>query len=1089
MKTKEIELSSVQRAAVETVGRNVCVSAGAGSGKTRVLVERFVYLVMEHQISPQAILAITFTEKAANEMKRRIVERLREENLEEARREVENASIGTIHAFAARLLKEHPLEAGVDPHFVILESHEAEILQERVLDGVIETLAREKEVFNLLHRFEERKVRAGILKVYRQSRNFETPFEELLKKRSPASREEWESEIRKGLAQLGDMDCAWTDVDSLLVIKSRLRAAGKQKELIRRIQERILDLASFIRENESLSEREVFIRLALQFERSYEEVKQTNRALDFDDLQLRAVKLLNSESPVSRSLRKLTQEKFREIMVDEFQDTNHLQNRLLELVGRPTNLFVVGDYKQSIYSFRGTDVQIFLKKEKTISLNENYRSRPTLIEFVNRFFETLWQEDGLPFEKLEALREEKEAGPRVERLALVEKKNESLDEIRIREARTLAQRVLALVNEGYRFGEIAILFEAMTPVHFYEQAFRQAEIPYYVVSNRGFYHQPEVRDVLSFLAALENPKRDIPLAAALRSPLFQISDETLFWLARRAKKDRAELPLAEGLWEFESIPEILEPERQKLRFFTRTFNHFLQEKEKFRISRLIETLYRTTGFDLYVLKLRQGERRYANLRKLVELAREWESKEALHLGDFVRAVKALETRDIRESQAQAEAEEGNVVRLLSIHMAKGLEFDVVVLPDLGRKERPETGNFSLTPEEGLGLGTDTLTFRRNLARTERIRSEESKRLLYVAMTRAREKLILSGPQKEVEPDISFHQMPTWADWLERIIGDGSQREPSPEWGIAAIPETPPSAFPYELKKSLAQRKSIRKCLAALEPVRMKMEPAGIEPLLQNLILPQKAYFRRIDLPVSAFLLFAQDPEAFFRRYDIGVLDEEKVTSGLELKDGEEEEVLRDETEELGSAEFGTRVHQILEQVILRRTSVREAEGLVARFTTDLSQKEREEIRDLVVRFLEGPEAKEIFEGKFVSPELPFILRLPHGLIQGTLDLIYQRKNGDWVILDYKTSRVTPETFKARAEDYRLQLELYALAAWKIMGISPAEAQVHFLRGGLTHPLFFSAGDFDRLYAEFSGLQERIIDFRKERIKETSPGRF
>ncbi len=1078
MKTKEIELSNAQRTAVETVGRNVCVSAGAGSGKTRVLVERFLYLVTQHQISPQAILAITFTEKAANEMKRRIVRRLREENLEEARRQVENAPIGTIHAFAARLLREHPLEAGVDPHFAILESHEAEILQERVLDRVIESHAGELDVFNLLRVYGEKSIRDGILEVYRRSRNSETPFGELLKRRTQADPKTLESEIKRGLEELGRDGCQWDDIDSLLALKSTLRAAGKQKELIRRVQEGILDLISLLREEESLPIRDVFIRLALEFERSYEEVKRSDRVLDFDDLQLRAVRLLGADTPVSKALRKVYQDKFREILVDEFQDTNHLQDRLLECVRRESNVFVVGDFRQSIYGFRGTDVQIFLDKEETfrsapngahVALAENYRSRPPLIDFVNRFFETLWREDALPFEKLQAFREEERDGPRVERLALQEKEKEGLDEIRIREARSLARRVRSLAEkEGYRYGQIALLFEAMTSVHFYEQEFRRLDIPYYVVSNRGFYHQPEVRDILSFLTALENPKRDVPLAATLRSPLFQISDETLFWISRRAKKERQGRPLAEGLLEFESILEIPPLEQEKLRFFKDTFDRFLSQKEKLRISRLIELLYRVTGFDLYVLKLRAGERRYANLRKLVELAREWESKEPLHLGDFVRAVKGLETRDIRESQAQVEAEEGNVVRFLSIHMAKGLEFGVVVLPDLGRGDRTGALDFSLSEEEGLGL-RGTLTDRRNKTRADRARSEESKRLLYVAMTRAREKLILSGPKKTLKPDTSFHEMPTWAHWVERVLGEG-------EWDVSEIPEAPADPLPFEKRKSLAERKPIRKHLEALEPVRLKEEPAGIESLFENLSLPEKAYFRRIDLPVSAFLLFAKDPEAFFRRYEIGVPDEIGTVSLLEVK----EEEVRSE-EELTSAEFGTRVHQILEQAILRRALVREAEVLVLRFTQDLNQNEREAVRDLVIRFLRSPEAREILQAKVFHPELPFVLRLPHGLIQGTLDLIYERRRGEWVILDYKTSEVTPETYKTRAEDYRLQLECYALAVWKILGTAPSEARIHFLRAGLTHVIRFSAGDFERLHAAFASLQERILDFRKERI--------
>ena len=237
-----MELSKTQKLAVETVGKNICVSAGAGSGKTRVLVERFLHLVMKHGLSPSEILAITFTEKAANEMKRRIVERLREENLEAARREVENAAIGTLHAFAARLLREHPIEAGVDPYFVILESAEAELLQERVLDETVETLASDAEVFHLLHAYGEESVRSGILEVYAQSRNSEAAFEALLRKRAAANRKELEAEIKKGISELANKEeigkFSLSDIPSLKMLHSHLRAAGKQKEIIRRVKMR-----------------------------------------------------------------------------------------------------------------------------------------------------------------------------------------------------------------------------------------------------------------------------------------------------------------------------------------------------------------------------------------------------------------------------------------------------------------------------------------------------------------------------------------------------------------------------------------------------------------------------------------------------------------------------------------------------------------------------------------------------------------------------------------------------------------------------------------------------------------------------------
>lgn len=1089
-----MRLSEAQRLAVETVGKNVCVSAGAGSGKTRVLVERFVHLVTHHGVSAREILAITFTEKAANEMKRRIVERLRAEGLEEARREVENAAIGTIHSFCARLLREHPVEAGVDPFFIILESSEAKLLAERALDEAIETLVHEKEIFDLLRVYGEGRIRVDILGAWRCSRNTNLSFEEILRRRTPAAREGLVRELRKGLREIaGTKGCdeARQELEGLLAgealgleeisrftqLKKKLRAAGERKPAIQRVQEMILDLASFLHEEATLPLREVFIRLALEFEKTYEEAKRPSRALDFDDLQRGAVKLLGSDSPASRALRKIYQTRFREILVDEFQDTNRLQDQLLELIRRESNLFLVGDLKQSIYGFRGTKVEIFLEREKTfeaspcgvrISMAENYRARPKLIDFVNAFFEILWKEDAVRFEKLQAARPEEGNGARVDRIALQKVQGQSSEEVRIREARALARHIQEFVEkEGFRYRDIACLFEAMSDVHFYEQELGRLGIPYYVVSNRGFYSQPEIRDMMSFLIALENPKRDIPLASALRSPLFQVSDETLFWLARGAKRVRDTAPLMEGILELDSIPEISEGERDKVQFFKETLEHFLAHKEKLRISELVEGVLQVTDYDLYVLKLRQGERRLANLRKLVELARQMEAKDSIHLGDFVHAVKDLETLEVRESQAQVEAEEGEVVRLMSIHMAKGLEFPVVILPDLGRGEKSEGWRFLTSEEEGLGV-EGSLTFRRNKQREERFRSEESKRLLYVAMTRAGERLVLIGPGGEPSSKDSFHDMPNWAAWVDRILSEG-------DWEVKNVIEPAAEPYPFERRKALAERSAIQRHLENLSPIPQRTLPPDVDRFLERLGVPERVYFQRIDLPVSAFLLFARDPEAYFRHYEIGIPENGEMRQGTELKTEEWKG-----EEEITSAEIGTRVHQILERILRRRAGIREIERIVGQFTQDLSEHLREDILGMIQRFAASPQAEEVWGGKAFYPEIPFAFRLRHGLVQGTMDLIYERQKGEWLILDYKTSEVDSKTFAARAEDYRIQLELYALAASQILRSPVREARVYFLRQDLAYSIPFAPAEFERLYEKFTALQEEILKFRREK---------
>ena len=191
-------------------------------------------------------------------------------------------------------------------------------------------------------------------------------------------------------------------------------------------------------------------------------------------------------------------------------------------------------------------------------------------------------------------------------------------------------------------------------------------------------------------------------------------------------------------------------------------------------------------------------------------------------------------------------------------------------------------------------------------------------------------------------------------------------------------------------------------------------------------------------------------------------------------------------EELTRAEFGTLVHQILEQVLIRKLKGKEADRLVTRFTQDLGEKMRQEILEMVRRFIQSEEAQALLKSRAFHAELPFVLRLPHGLIHGKADLVYQNQKGDWIVLDYKTSVVDESSFAARGEEYRIQLELYALALSKILGVPPAEARIHFLRPSLTHRIPFAPDDFEKFFQKFTDLQSKIIEFRKERLLSPLP---
>ncbi len=1142
-----MKLTKAQEEAVRTTEKNICVSAGAGTGKTRVLAERFLYLVENGLARPTEILAITFTEKAANEMKSRIAEAFRARGLEEARRELESGTIGTIHSFCSRMLKEHPLEAGVDPDFRVLEEDESHLLQDEVLDELMESRFQEPDVFQLLRVYSEEAVRDGLRELHKKLQTFQRTREDfsvlerkvtadptdVLKQKSLKAlevikkREEREKDISELERALQVPVKSWDDLERVREIANRFQRRGKSKEDIVTLRDCLDDWAASWAEALSEPFRRTFIRLVGEFESKFYEAKREKAFLDFNDLEQEAVRLISGDRPSQHAILNFYRDKFKFIMVDEFQDTSPVQNQLITLLSQENNLFIVGDWKQSIYGFRGAEVSIFFEKEKLfqnsdtsrwMAISESFRSRSEVLEFINPFFQKLWAGEGKTFDALSAgLEFPEKKMPSAEWITIEQEEGEKAEELRIKEAQALALRIQELMETGeFQYRDFAMLFRAGTNIHLYEYELRHLNIPYYVVSGRGFYRQSEIRDLMSALEFLENPHLDIPLAALLRSPLVQVSDETLFLLAEASKRTDQNLPLYKAVLEFESLSDLNGEERAKLRNFNDIFGTLLSEKEKWSASECLERILEKTGYHLYVLGLPQGRRRFANVRKLLEMARQAEVREPVHLGDFVRYIKGLVTQEVRESEAQVEAEEGNVVKLMTIHKAKGLEYKVVLLPDLNRKTKKDYFKFSLVPEIGFGMKAwneaarafeATPTFRAVTEEVNRKSREESKRLFYVAMTRAKEHLIFSGseavvidgsakPVSENENEEGNGEKATWYDWV-------SEFSKSYEGPLVRRTVT---KLPHVFKRragALAERKKIRESLLAGEPIRVKT-PAGVEHILEALkpIVPLR--FERIDLPVSAYAVFEHDPEEYRRVYELGVLREE----GEKI----EEWNLGEDEESIHAADFGTVVHAIFEHLVSHPDRAgKQLPHLLESLAGDLNEQVQKEIQALCRQFLKSKTFSEIKNAKARYAEIPFVLRLKSGLIQGTLDLLYQTQDGKWVILDYKTSViVSPKgakqskglgtgsaiseiasasfgasprndkrggTLEEVAERYRSQMMLYALAAHELAKIPLDYARLYFVRGDQTFDFPLGGMDFPELRKKFEEVQKQILTKR------------
>lgn len=717
-----MDLTKIQKIAAQTVGKNVLVSAGAGTGKTRVLVEKILHLLRTEKATLAELLVLTFTEKAANEIKTRLSSSFREWDLERPRRDLEKAAISTFHGFAARLLKEHPVEAGVDPDFRVIETERSALLKEETMTEVFAKVYGEKNgSFEFLPIYGKDVTRDGILKVFiaarHEGKNLREFFLENEKKEREVSEKkekELPLEAQALLSKLEEIDAqAWArflnnnkwDEKTFGDFKEwSALYKGKRKAGWKEWRALLEDLAALRWGPLAAPWKEKFESLSLAFEAAYSAKKKEKSFLDFDDLQMKAVGLFRGEKPALQKLRERYQRAFKFILVDEFQDTNFLQMEFIELLSSGNNLFMVGDYKQSIYGFRGAEPGIFLAKEKLygdgaegtrIFLAESFRSGPPVLDFVNGFFKTLWAEDGFPFEPLLARSAPKGENvpqdPAVEVLVTGLKENEDMRCARLREARTIAARIGELhEKDKIPYGDIAVLFQAMTLSGIYEDAFKSAGVPYFIVAGRGFYEQPEIQDMMSFLSHLERPLADIPLAATLRSPFFHITDDTLFWLSRQAKAKSEDAPLFHALRTGKFVQEISQEQRTRLETFLRITRALGQLKDRVPLSELIDKILEGTGYELSVLMDPKGVRRYANLKKLIAMVREYEAYERMPLAAFLNILKKLKVQEVRESEAQITLETGaEAVRMMSVHAAKGLEFPVVFVADLGMDPDPQ----------------------------------------------------------------------------------------------------------------------------------------------------------------------------------------------------------------------------------------------------------------------------------------------------------------------------------------------------------------------------------------------------------------
>jgi ATP-dependent helicase/nuclease subunit A len=782
------------------------LSANAGSGKTSVLSERFVRLVLEDDVEPGRILAITFTDKAAGELRTRVRGRFVELGRRDRARDLDAAWISTFHGLCARILRAHAVRAGLDPAFTVLEEAETRDLRGSAFERALaDFLADDRaETLDLVAAYGVDALQLRITTAHDQLRSAGQTHPRL-----PAvTVAEPDGAALAATLERADAELA-PDDERRSVIGART-ALSRCRELLSRLVDgappalSALDDAAFKPGNtkalqgdgcaaylealdafagawrDTLAAAAVVLldELLVRYAAAYAEGKRARAALDFDDLELLARDLLRDTPAIRASYA----ERFERVMVDEFQDTNATQLSLLELLG--TDRFVVGDELQSIYSFRHADVRIFRAQRAALAqagaaaeLAANFRSRPDILGVLDVAMGPLHGAAHVPFVAARTADGQPDA-PIVELLLTDAEAVEawppellaSLPQAaakRRAEARVVAGRIAELVRgEGVPASDIVVLLRAATDMAVFERAIEEQGLATLAAGGRGYWGRQQVLDLCAYLGALANPRDELALLGLLASPLVGLSADGLAIVARTARPGArwdaltaAFPPRGEDGGEGDEERDIDVPlrdllpdaDRDALANFCPWFADERRHAPRRGLDVLLQRIVDRTGYDLHVLGLPGGRRRWANVLKLQRLAAAFESRRGRDVRGLIDLATAELEAEARETDAPVELGDATAIRLMTMHAAKGLEFPVAVIADLGRSGRNDSDDL-LVREGRVGLrlrtidGASAKTLDWEALREEQQTAdlEEEGRILHVAMTRAEERLILSG---------------------------------------------------------------------------------------------------------------------------------------------------------------------------------------------------------------------------------------------------------------------------------------------------------------------------------------------------------
>ena len=1248
------EWTEEQENAITARNTNLLVAAAAGSGKTAVLVERIIQLIIKDKVDIDRMLVATFTHAAAGEMRERISAALlaelekKDENEEYLRKQMNllnRASINTLHAFCTDVVRKYFYLIDVDPNFRIGDTTETSIMKLEAIEELLESeYAKESPAFlNLVEMFGGGKDDAPLQKLVLQA------YEFIQSKPNPLA---W-METRAGDFNMTEEEfacCPWIEsltqqlrinlsgardlfseavqitemvqgplayqpalIDDVQTVEQLIKALGQGlpslyeqlaevqysrlgrvskdtdavlqeevkelraqgKKVIDNIQSKILfQTPEQFRQdlNELYPEIEYLCKLVTSFTAVYRDKKSDKGILDFNDLEHYALAILAKQEAAEEY-----QRKYAYIFVDEYQDSNLVQEIILNCIKKEDNIFLVGDVKQSIYRFRLADPSLFLAKysafpsslwgvDRRIDLRKNFRSRKEIIQGINCIFRQIMSRDfgeidydedaylypgvdcpdatlvvsdsnisgdrqgapGVPATLIGDHREHQEypkgegcehqacpkgdangdtALPALE-LFLIEKKPvipdadgeptvEEVEEpgaIEV-EARVVAARIQELYGQSFydsgqavyrplEYKDIVVLMRATRQrADVFSETFRAAGIPVYADLDRGYFQTLEINIFMNLLKVIDNKRQDIPLLSVLRSPIGRFTIDDL--IAIRVSSQSATY--------YEAIEDYLEKYSDDLQVRLQSFidqiNNWKEAARYTAMDELIWKLLLETGYYYYVGAMPGGLQRQANLRVLFNRASQFQTTSLKGLFHFIKFVDKMQAGSGDMGMAKLLGENDNVVRIMSIHKSKGLEFPVVILAGMGNGFNLSDTKAAVLFHKDLGIGpyyvnTELRVNKDTIARVamkNMIKMEslaEEMRILYVACTRPCDKLIMVGSlsdlprraktwSKKISP-FQLAQARCHLDWVGQVVlrhRDGSKvRE------LAALNH--PSGTPdvrccspimlREDREFLPEEfrwrvEIISRSQAVQGEGQQQTKEGDIQKILQD--------FQRAD--------YSPEQELIERRLNWKYPYGEAVQIPSKLSVSQIKNIQAQGLQSLGinipqmvkrpsfmnaetvggpsfsGAEKGSIMHFVMQHLDFEKLSLETeiAAQIQEMVTKELLREEEARLVDVakILKFFCSDLGQRILQAEKVYREVPFNLVYRASeiiadweqceeelLVQGVIDL-YFWEGEEMVLLDYKTDRITPENREELIDKYRIQVELYKYALESIQG--------------------------------------------------------